>query len=109
MIRKLCTTMLLGLVLSLGTAYAQTESPEAAAKAKVSAIHDEVQLTGDQQYALYTAYVEYEINLRTYILDKDQTNPAVIQEKKSYDKALETAVRNNLNEEQFAAWKDISL
>ena len=110
--KKILSTAALGFLLFLGTTSVQAQGlavsndrPEDIAKAKVSMIHDELDLSGDQQRALFRAYVKREVGLKKHVADKDLNSPAVLQQKSKLDLDLEKAVKRELTAEQFAAWK----
>lgn len=106
--------VVLSALLCVGTMQAQSlttnnQSPEVVAKSKVSLIHDELSLTGDQQASLYEAYVLYESNIAKHIADKDPNSPAVIKEKNKLETALKQAVESNLTANQFMQWLELDM
>ena len=111
--KKLLNAVALCFFLFLGAIGAQAQGltvsdkrPENIAKEKVSMIHDQLDLSGDQQRALFRAYVKREVGVKKYIAEKDTNNPAVQQQKSRLNKELEIAVEKELNAEQFAQWKE---
>lgn len=97
-------------VLGMNTATAQSLSqdgqrPEAIAKQKVSDISVALGLSGEQQRALFRAYVQKEVGYTKSVTGKDQKSAAVIAEKKKYDNQLSDAVKKALTPEQFKKWQ----
>lgn len=110
--KKILSTAALGFLLFLGSTAVQAQGltvsdnrPENIAKEKVSMINDQLELSGDQQRALFRAYVKREVGFKKYIADKDTNSPAVKQQKSTLDKDLEKEVQKELTPEQFVQWK----
>src|SRR5699024_8275393 len=110
--KKIFSTAVLGFLLFIGSTAVQAQGlaisndrPEDIAKTKVSMIHNQLELTGDQQRALFRAYVKREVDYKKYIADKDTSNPAVLQQKEKLNNSLEKAVKKELTAEQFVQWK----
>ncbi|HLS11019.1 MAG TPA: hypothetical protein VK050_02555 [Flavobacteriaceae bacterium] len=81
------------------------DRPEDIAKAKVSMLQDELKLSGNQQRALFRAYVKREVGIKKHVADKDGSSPAVLELKSKLEQDLEKAVKKELTAEQFATWK----
>src|SRR5690625_1945177 len=81
------------------------DRPEDIAKAKVSMIHDQLDLSGDQQRALFRAYVKRELGIKKHVSDKDNGSQTILQLKSKLEQDLEKAVKKELTAEQFATWK----
>lgn len=81
------------------------DRPEAIAKEKASEICDQLNLTGDQERALFRAYVKREVGIKKHVADKDPNSPAVVQQKAKLDNELSKAVEKELTPEQFQEWK----
>lgn len=110
--KKIFSTAVLGFLLFLGSTAVQAQGlsisndrPEDIAKTKVSMIHDQLELSGDQQRALFRAYVKWEVDYKKYIADKDTNSPAVLQQKTKLNNDLEKAVKKELTAEQFDQWE----
>lgn|SRR5690625_4570749 len=110
--KKILSTAALGFLLFLGTTAVQAQElavsndrPEGIAKEKVSMIHDQLDLSGDQQRALFRAYVKREVGIKKHVADKDGSSPAVLELKSKLEQDLEKAVKKELTAEQFATWK----
>lgn len=110
--KKILSTATLGVLLFLGSIAVQAQGltvsdnrPENIAKEKVSMINDQLELSGDQQRALFRAYVKREVGIKKHIADKDSNSPAVQQQKSTLDNNLEKEVQKELTPEQFAQWK----
>ncbi len=110
--KKILNTAALGFLLFLGTTAVNAQGlavssdrPETIAKEQVSLISDEIGLTGDQQRALFRAYVKREVGIKKHVADKDPNSPAVVQQKAKLDNELSKAVEKELTAEQFQEWK----
>lgn len=79
---------------------------ETVAKEMISLIQEKIELSGDQQRALFRAYVKREVGLRKYAGDN---SPEVIQQKEKLNTDLEKAVKKELTTEQFSQWKNMFL
>lgn len=111
--KKLLNTVVIFFFLFLGAigVHAQgltvsDKRPENIAKEKVSLIHNQLNLSGDQQRALFRAYVKREVGIKKNITDKDTTSPAVQQQIAILNIELEKAVEKELTAEQFKQWKE---
>jgi|SRR5690554_12179 len=110
--KKIVNTATLGVLLFLGSIAVQAQGlavsdkrPENIAKEKVSMINEQLDLSGDQERALFRAYVKREVGIKKHIADKDANSPAVQQQNAILNKDLEKAVEKELTAEQFAQWK----
>lgn len=110
--KKILSTLALGFFLLLGTTVVQAQGlavsndrPEAIAKEKVSKIYEQIELTGDQQRALFRAYVKREVGIKKHVEGKDTSSAAVKQQVTLLDNDLVTAVKKELTPEQFQQWK----
>ena len=110
--KKIVSTATLGILLFLGSVVVHAQGltvsdkrPENIAKEKISMIQKEIELSGDQQRALFRAYVKREVGIKKHIADKDPKSPAVQQQKSILNNELEKAVEKELTVEQFAQWK----
>lgn len=110
--KKILSTVALGFFLLLGTTVVQAQGltvsndrPEAIAKELVSKISEKMDLTGDQERALFRAYVKREVGIKKHVADKDISSPAVKQQVTLLDNDLVTAVKKELTPEQFQEWK----
>lgn len=110
--RKTLYILTLGVFLFLGGVTVQAQGlaisndrPEDIAKTKVSMIHDQLDLSGDQQRALFRAYVKREVDYKKFIANKDTNSPAVLQQKTKLNNDLEKAVKKELTAEQFTQWE----
>jgi len=98
------------LMLGMGTMNAQTlkenaNSPEAVAKQKTAELSEALNLSGDQQRAVFRALVVKESNYSKYVNGKDQKNAAVIAEKKKHDEVLDVSMKKTLTDAQYSKWK----
>lgn len=110
--KKIIYLLVLSFSLLVGSTAVQAQGlavsedrPEDIAKAKVSMMHEQLDLSGNQQRALFRAYVKREVDIKKHISNKDTTNPAVQQLKLKINQDLEKAVKRELSAEQFARWK----
>lgn len=81
------------------------DRPEVIAKATVSKLAKELNLSGDQERALFRAYVQKEVNYKKNISGKDVNKPAVVADMQKYNDQLTAAVKKTLNAEQFKKWQ----
>ena|SRR5690625_560001 len=110
--KKALYILTLSILLFLGGTAVQAQGltitndrPEDIAKAKVSMLDAQLDLSGDQQRALFRAYVKREVDYKKYIADKDTNSSAVKQQKTKIKNNLENAVKKELTAEQFAQWE----
>lgn len=110
--KNILKTLALGFFLLLGTTIVQAQGltvssdrPEAIAKEKVSKISEKIELTGDQERALFRAYVKREVGFKKNVAGKDTSTPSVQQEVKLLDNDLVKAVQKELTPQQFEQWK----
>ena len=109
--KKVFTVIVLAFILLLGvnTAGAQTltqdqDRPEVIAKAKAADLKETLNLNDDQQRGVFRALVANEVNYKKNILGKDETNAAVIANKKKGDEALNAAMKKTLTAVQYKKW-----
>jgi len=110
--KKITYLIILSFTLLIGSTAVQAQGlavsedrPEDIAKAKVSMLQEQLDLSGSQQRALFRAYVKREVDIKKHIIDKDTNNPAVQQLKLKIGQDLEKAVKRELSAEQFIRWK----
>src|SRR5690554_8198468 len=110
--KKILSTATLGVLLFLGSIAVQAQGltvsdnrPENIAKEKVSMINEQLDLSGDQERALFRAYVKREVGIKKHIENKDSNSQAVQNQKALLNKDLEKAVEKELTAEQFEQWK----
>lgn len=85
------------------------DRPEAIAKQQVALIVEQIELTGDQQRALFRAYVKREVGIKKIAMAKDMDESTQLEHLQELDKVLEKAVEKELSAEQFEKWKNIFL
>lgn len=93
----------------MNTATAQSLSkdnsrPEVVAKTTVAKMSKDLDLTGDQQRALFRAYVQKEVGYKKDVAGKDLKNAAVIASKKKHDAALAASAKKALTPAQYKKW-----
>lgn len=110
--KNLLKTVALVFFLFLGSIGVQAQGltvsdkrPENIAKEKVSMINEQLGLSGDQERALFRAYVKREVGIKKHIENKDSNSQAVQNQKALLNKDLEKAVEKELTAEQFEQWK----
>lgn len=89
---------------TIQTAVAQAK-PEEIAKAKVAEMSTALDLTGDQQRALFRSFVMKEADYAKQINGKDLNNAEVANAKKAIDTRLDAEVKKVLTAEQYAQYK----
>lgn len=80
------------------------DRPEVVAKTKVADLSSKLDLSGDQQRALFRAYTAHESNYRKHVKGQDIASPKVQADKKKFDAVLKDAVKKSLNEAQYKKW-----
>jgi hypothetical protein len=80
------------------------DRPEVIAKTKVADLSSKLDLSGDQQRALFRAYTAHESNFRKHVTGQDISSPKVQADKKKFDAVLNDAVKKSLNEAQYKKW-----
>ena len=78
--------------------------PEAIAKQQVEVLSQELNLTGDQQRAVFRALASKESNYQKHVTGKDLKNAKVMADKKKYDETLDAAMKKALTKEQYQKW-----
>ncbi len=101
------------MILGMGSMTAQTlqqdqNSPEVVAKQKTAKLSEMLNLTGDQQRAVFRALVVKENNYNKYVNGKDAKSAEVMAAKKKQDEILETSMKKALTNDQFQKWKSLS-
>lgn len=82
------------------------DRPEAIAKKKVAMIYEVIELSGEQERALFRAYVKREVGIKKHVAGKDGNDPVVQQQKNVIDNELTNTVQKELTSEQFEKWKE---
>jgi N-acetylmuramoyl-L-alanine amidase CwlA len=98
------------ILLGMGTMNAQTlkqnqDSPEVIAKKNTEKLSVALNLSGDQQRAVYRALVVKESNYSKDVNGKDAKSPEVAAAKKKHDEVFEVSMKKALNDEQFKKWQ----
>lgn len=78
--------------------------PEVIAKQKVADMSQPLDLTGDQQRAMFRYYASHLSTMKKYVDGKDASNPEVAANKKKYDAVFMTGVKKTLSAAQFTKW-----
>lgn len=100
--------MLLGIDSAVAQDLAQNANrPEVIAKTKTAELSETLQLNGDQQRSVFRALVANEVSYKKNISGKNPTDTQVIADKKKFDDALMTSMKNTLTAEQFEKWKSL--
>ena len=81
------------------------DRPEVIAKETVAKLAKYLDLSGDQERALFRAYVQKEVNYKKNVAGKDVNNASVIADMQKYNEQLKAAVKKTLNAEQFKKWQ----
>lgn len=97
------------MLLGMGSMNAQTlkqnqDSPEGIAKKNTEKLSEALNLSGDQQRAVYRALVVKESNYSKEVNGKDAKSPAVAAAKKKHDDVLEISMKKALNDDQYKKW-----
>src|SRR5690554_2199232 len=79
--------------------------PDELAKAKVAKIASSLDLTGDQERALFRSFVIKEADYAKQVNGKDLSNPEVANAKKTIDSRLDGEVKKVLTAEQYSQYK----
>lgn len=110
--KKLVTFIALIGLFMVGITNAQAQSlsqdsdrPEVIAKATVAKLSKGLNLSGDQERALFRAYVQKEVNYNKNVKGKDVNNAAVVTTMQKYNDQLMAAVKKTLTAEQFKKWQ----
>lgn len=108
--KRLLHIFIIGFLVTTGNIYAQGlrvsgDKPESIAKEKVDQIVSALDLNGNQERALFRAYVKHEVGFKKYIDNSDLQSGSNSQEKANLVMDLEKAVRKELTAEQFERWK----
>ncbi|GEQ85532.1 hypothetical protein ULMS_10400 [Patiriisocius marinistellae] len=82
----------------------QDDRPEVVAKTKTSNLNDALQLTGDQQRAVFRAFTANEVSMRKSVSGKDMNNAEVKVKKTELDKTLNDAMKKTLTAEQYTKY-----
>jgi len=96
----------------IGTMNAQSlkqneNKPEVIAKKKTAELSEQLELTGDQQRAVFRALVAKESNYKKYVTGKDMNNAAVQADKKKFDGVLDAAMKKTLTAPQYEKWRQM--
>ncbi|HBR54144.1 MAG TPA: hypothetical protein EYN07_03595 [Flavobacteriaceae bacterium] len=96
----------------MNTATAQSLSkddsrPEAIAKTTVAKLAKDLDLSGDQERAMFRAYVQKEVSYKKSVNGLDQKDAAVMAAKKKVDAQLEQSVKKTLTPAQFKKWQSM--
>ena len=78
--------------------------PEIVAKAQVSQLQKQLNLTGDQTRTLYRAFVVKEVDYREKVNGKDVNNSQVAADKKKIDTDFTDAMKATLTVDQYTDW-----
>jgi len=78
--------------------------PESIAKQQVEVLSQELNLTGDQQRAVFRALASKESNYQKNVNGKDLKDAKVMADKKKYDATLDAAMKKVLNQDQYQKW-----
>ena len=97
------------MLVGMGSMSAQSLSqnqdrPEVIAKTKVTDLSSKLDLTGDQQRALFRAYTAHESNYQKHVTGQDISSPKVQADKNKFDTVLKDAVKKSLTEAQYNKW-----
>lgn len=96
--------MIFALAFNTQDANAQ-ERPEEIAKNKVAEISQALELTGEQQRALWRVFVKKESAYAKQIKGNDLSNPAVAAAKKDIDATFDKDLQEALTPEQYKKYK----
>lgn len=112
--KKLFTLIVFAFALVLGSQDAQAQqsikgNAEAEAKAMVSELNDELQLNGDQQRALFRAYVAKDYQTREYLKDLNKGSQAYNEKKAEIEKTFDERAQEVLSAEQYADFKKMQM
>jgi len=80
------------------------DRPENIAERKIAELDKTLDLTGDQERALFRAYVSKEVNYKKYVNGNDAADAEVKANKSKFDSLLKEAVQKTLTKEQFEVW-----
>lgn len=80
------------------------DKPENIAERKIAELDKTLDLTGDQERALFRAYVSKEVNYKKYVNGNDAADAEVKANKSKFDSLLKEAVQKTLTKEQFEVW-----
>ena len=80
------------------------DRPENIAERKIAELDKTLDLTGDQERALFRAYVSKEVNYKKYVNGNDAADAEVKANKSKFDALLKEAVQKTLTKEQFEVW-----
>ncbi|HET8885656.1 MAG TPA: hypothetical protein VFM70_04800 [Salinimicrobium sp.] len=110
--KKLFTLLALTVALFLGSQDAQaqetqkaSEAPEVVAKEKVNELNEQLQLNGEQQTALFRAYVAQDYNYNKYLKVLDANSAEYKTKKAEYDNNLNETAKNVLTTEQYTKFQ----
>ncbi len=100
------------MLLGMGTMSAQTlkqnqYSPEVIAKKNTEKLNEALNLSGDQQRAVYRALVVKESNYSKDVNGKDVKSPAVAAAKQKHDEVFEISMKKALTDEQYKKWQSM--
>ena len=101
-------SLLLGIDNAVAQDLAQNANrPEVIAKTKTAELSETLKLNGDQQRAVFRALVANEVSYKKNIDGKNLSDAQVKADKKKFDDALTTSMKNTLTPEQFEKWKTL--
>ena len=97
------------MLLGMGTMNAQSlkqdqNKPEVIAKKQTADLSEQLDLTGDQQRAVFRALVSKESNYKKHVNGKDLSDTGVAANKKKIDDVLNTSMKNTLMADQYKKW-----
>lgn len=100
--KKIITLIVLVFAIAFHSHEAQAQQkPEDIAKMKVAELNETLELTGDQQRAMWRAFVKKESAYARQVTGQDLSNPAVANAKKEIDTTLDKEVKAILTPEQY--------
>lgn len=108
--KKLFTLLVFTFAMVLGTQTVSAqeakkvhEAPEVVAKEKVHQLHTQVNLSGEQQTALFRAYVAKDYNYNKYLTGLDKNSADYKKKKAEYDASFDETAKRTLSAEQYTA------
>lgn len=104
--KNLISLLLVIFALAFSTQDANAQQrPEDAAKAQIAALSQTLELSGDDQRALFRVFVKKEAAYSKQVAGKDLSNPTVAAAKKEIDATFEEELKTVLSPEQFKKYQ----
>lgn len=105
--KKLLSILVVVFALAISTQDANAQQrPEEVAKSQVAALSETLELSGEDQRALFRIFVKKEAAYARQVTGQDLSNPTVASAKNEIDATFEKELKAALTPEQFKKYKE---